>query len=230
MPEVIKENTQPIKPPEKSEREKEIEAQILKLQKERDDEREKRKKQANILKRIGDLFVSKNTEPEPPKEPETTKSEDQKRLEAMEERVQQLELEKFCHKHGIPEKHQEYFLYLCEKAQVAKGEDQLDPEEIQKIVKNVESLFKKEKEDNPPQPQKTSGTTKSGQKSGLRIPREPQPVLSQEEIELKAFRNMGSGKRIILAKENPELYKRLSTQEWKEDGWNLIDKDQSIMI
>lgn len=50
-----------------------------------------------------------------------------------------------------------------------------------------------------------------------------------EEASLKAFKNMGPGKKALLAEKNPELYNKLVTMEQKESGWDPTDLDKAYI-
>ena len=54
-------------------------------------------------------------------------------------------------------------------------------------------------------------------------------VSDKDQANLKAFKDMGPGKRQILAKNNPKLYKKLQEAEIQDSGYETIDLSEAYL-
>ena len=231
-----KAEAEPEKPPEQSEREKILEAQIMEL-------KEKNTKKESFFSKMLNLLNSENKQ-EVTEEPQKEDKDQsgyvtKKEYLSMKEQFHAMQMERDMDDLGVPKdkESREYFVFLMQK----QGDKDLSDDEIAKIVEKVKSLSEKkevkkaekepeeepeEPEEEPEEPEeepeepiniryakpKGTGSKIKGQKSQVKVNPEEQKSLEQ-------FRNMGSGQRAAFKQKNPELYERYHKMDMEADFW-----------
>ena len=223
---------------EKSDREKELEAEIQKL-------KASSHKAESLTKRFLNLIKSSTSKEKLEEIKDQDESESQKESPegyvskkeflALQEQMKAQQLERDMDNLGVPKdkNSRQYFLHLYIEAQ--SGDKEPSDDEVNKIVEEVklmkslreqakkpkkkEAVAQKEQEteeesehqEDPIPINKGTGRKIKGTKSKVTTP--------QESKSLKQFRNMGSGERALFQQKNPEMYEKLHKMDLAEGYW-----------